>query len=105
MTTPEEEEILMDVDASPEEYKQSMQRMGQWMSVISRLSRVQQRQREMERAAMYALPIVEKPVQVGKRGGLYYTNPRGKTVWLKRRQKERCQQGYLPGGSGVCHRE
>ena len=47
--------------------------------------------------AFYNLPPVTKNVQVGEKGGLYYTNRRGKRVYLKEWQRDHCKFNKLAG--------
>ena len=48
------------------------------------------------------LPLVSKIIETGPRGGLYYKTKEGKIIWLKKRQREKCQQNILGGAQGTC---
>jgi hypothetical protein len=43
------------------------------------------------------LDVVDKHIIEGDRGGYYYINERGNTVYLKRAQKNQCKKGKLAG--------
>ena len=48
------------------------------------------------------LVVERKDVMVGERGGLYYVNDAGRTVYLKKDQRRRCAKGLLPGAAETC---
>jgi hypothetical protein len=45
---------------------------------------------------------VEKVVMAGGRGGLYYRNAKGKKIYLKAYQRDKCVGKTLERDSGVC---
>lgn len=49
------------------------------------------------------LTIVPKNIRLGKYGGLFYKNGKGKYTWLKPRQKERANEEILRGGYGLSY--
>lgn len=55
----------------------------------------------IEKAYM-KLPVVDKKLETGPRGGLRYINKNGKVVWLKKYQRNQCKNGTLKGVQNSC---
>lgn len=51
----------------------------------------------LQQSAFYRIPVVPKGITVGRRGGVFYINQRGRRVYLKQRQLEKWKLGHLRG--------
>lgn len=51
----------------------------------------------LQQSAFYRIPVVPKNIRVGKRGGTYYVNSRGRKVYLKLNQLTEWQRRELKG--------